>query len=367
MPQLHIDGVSKRFGDFCALDDIQLEIPAGSLLCLLGPSGCGKTTLLRIIAGLESADSGRIWLDGDEVSSLPPHRRDLGMVFQSHALFPHLSVAENIGYGLRIAGASKSEQQQRVQTLLEITCLPDSGDKRITQLSGGQRQRVAIARALARNPKIFLLDEPTSSLDANLRETMQIELRRLQQTLNITTIVVTHDQSEAMTLADSIVVMRDGAIEQVGTPSEIYEHPRTAFVANFIGATNMLRGAWDDHGIHHGVRLSDVVLSATVVNDVSLAVGELVDLCIRPERVKVIIADNAATFEHDNSLPDNLLLGKIDFVRNIGNLSELHIACECATIVHTYSPQDVAATTDWRAGDAVGVHLPAEYCRVYPI
>lgn len=355
MPRLQIEGVNKHFGSFTALNDIWLDIPAGKLLCLLGPSGCGKTTILRIIAGLESPDSGKILLDGDDLSVLPPHRRDIGMVFQSHALFPHLSVADNISYGLRIAGISKSDQLKRVQELLETIRLPDAGDKRINQLSGGEQQRVSIARALARQPSIFLLDEPTSALDANLRETMQIELRRLQQSLNITTVVVTHDQSEAMTLADLIVVMHAGAIEQIGPPMEIYEKPRTEFVANFIGATNMLNCTWGSDC----ALLGNEKLIVKSITEAPLKGGDSVKVSIRPERVE-LLAEN-----HEKKPDTNHLTGTVEFVRNIGNLVEIHIRCESTSIVHTYSPQNLSTDLNVREGDTVIVHLPAEHCLLY--
>ena len=355
MPRLQIEGVNKHFGSFTALNDIWLDIPAGKLLCLLGPSGCGKTTILRIIAGLEFPDSGKVLLDGNDLAILPPHRRDIGMVFQSHALFPHLSVAENISYGLRITGISKSDRLERVEELLETIRLPDAGGKRINQLSGGELQRVSIARALARQPSIFLLDEPTSALDANLRETMQIELRRLQQSLNITTVVVTHDQSEAMTLADLIVVMQAGTIEQIGPPMEIYEKPRTEFVANFIGATNMLNCIWDGNR----AVLGNNKLNIKSIADSTLKRGDPVKVSIRPERVELLAANRGKK-------PDsNQLTGTVEFVRNIGNLVEIHTRCENTSIAHTYSPQNLSTELNLREGDAVIVHLPAEHCLLY--
>lgn len=354
MPQLNLEGVSKRFGSFVALDGISLNIPSGNLLCLLGPSGCGKTTLLRIIAGLESSDSGMVELDGEDLSLLPSHRRGIGMVFQSHALFPHLSVGENVTYSLQIDGVSKSEQKTRAEELLKMIRLPGVEDKRISQLSGGQRQRVAVARALARDPNIFLLDEPTSALDANLRETMQIELRRLQQELNITTIVVTHDQSEAMTLADLIAVMHDGTIEQVGSPLEIYDQPRTAFVADFIGQTNMFTAKWENGR----VRVGGIELRSQLMADVGeLSSGNQVKVSIRRERVEMR--------EDQNLHEPNCFPGKVGFVRNLGSLIEIHTDCEFATIVHTCSPKNVSS--ELKAGDSVILHLPEDYCLTYPV
>ena len=356
MPALKIDSVSKHFGTFVALDNVHLDLPAGKLLCLLGPSGCGKTTLLRIIAGLETATSGTVELGGEDLSLLPSHRRGIGMVFQSHALFPHLSVGQNVTYSLQIAGVSKDDQRARADQLLKMIRLPDIADKRISQLSGGQQQRVAVARALARDPRIFLLDEPTSALDANLRETMQIELRRLQQDLKITTIVVTHDQSEAMTLADFIAVMHKGRIEQIGPPLEIYESPRTAFVADFIGQTNMFSAEWKESGI----RIGDATLRTRIMDkDGELKEGEAVKVSIRRERVE--ICDEQRLQANGK----NCFRGTIGFVRNIGSLIEIHTDCGFATIVHTYSPQNVSSAL--RAGDSVVLHLPEKYCLTYPV
>src|SRR5215207_258619 len=225
MSGLVLDRLTKRFGAFAAVEDVSLSVAHGTFVCLLGPSGCGKTTLLRMIAGLEEPSSGRIVLDGSDITRLEAHQRDFGMVFQSLALFPHLTVRDNIAYPLRIRGAPAAEQRARVDELLALVHMPGFGDRPISKLSGGQRQRIAIARALARSPRLFLLDEPLSALDAKLREAMQVELRQLQRQLGITTIVVTHDQREAMTMADLIVVMHAGQIRQVGSPVEIYRRP----------------------------------------------------------------------------------------------------------------------------------------------
>ena len=237
---LHIENVSKTFGQVDALRDVDLKVERGSFVCLLGPSGCGKTTLLRIIAGFEAATRGRLILDGKDISQLPPHKRGFGMVFQSLALFPHMSVARNIAYGLKLRGVKAAAQRDRVQELLEVIQLPDIADRPVSALSGGQRQRVAIARALAIQPPLFLLDEPLSALDAQLRDSMQIELRQLQQKFGVTTILVTHDQHEAMMLADQLVVIKDGSIRQSAAPSQVYNTPADSFVADFLGAANLI-------------------------------------------------------------------------------------------------------------------------------
>ena len=238
---LAVDGVHKRFDNgFVALKGIDLQVRQGEMLCLLGPSGCGKTTLLRIIAGLETQTDGRIVQNGRDISWLPPVKRDYGIVFQSYALFPNLTIADNIAYGLVNRRKPKAEVKARVAELLTLVGLPTSGDKHPGQLSGGQQQRIALARALATGPRLLLLDEPLSALDALERVRLRGEIRRLQQQLGVTTIMVTHDQDEALSMADRIVVMNHGVIEQIGTPHDIYERPATPFVADFVGTVNVL-------------------------------------------------------------------------------------------------------------------------------
>jgi iron(III) transport system ATP-binding protein len=237
---LKLAGIRKEFGEFVALHAVTLEVRPGELLCFLGPSGCGKTTLLRIIAGLEVQSAGTILQAGRDISRLPPMERDYGIVFQSYALFPNLSVDENVAYGLVNRRMPKAQRRARVKELLALVGMPDAGPKFPGQLSGGQQQRVAVARALATSPGLLLLDEPLSALDARVRVRLRGEIRGLQQRLGITTILVTHDQEEALSMADRIVVMKDGAIEQIGTPAEIYLQPATPFVADFVGKTNLL-------------------------------------------------------------------------------------------------------------------------------
>ena len=239
---LDLRGIRKEFGTFTALQDIDLHIRKGEFVCFLGPSGCGKTTLLRIIAGLEAQTRGEIWQGGRDISTLPPALRDYGIVFQSYALFPNLSVADNVGYGLVNRKVPRAKVTARVAELVKLVGLPGSEGKYPSQLSGGQQQRIALARALATSPGLLLLDEPLSALDALERVRLRSEIRALQQTLGVTTVMVTHDQEEALSVADRIVVMNHGVIEQVGTPQEIYREPASPFVADFVGKVNMLPG-----------------------------------------------------------------------------------------------------------------------------
>ncbi len=239
---VRLDAVVKRFDNVVAVDGVSLEIPAGSFFALLGPSGCGKTTTLRMIGGFEEPDEGAIELGGHNVVGLPPHKRDVNTVFQSYALFPHLSVFENIAFGLRRKGVDKRQVRGRVEEMLRLVGLEGLGPRRPRQLSGGQQQRVALARALVNSPQVLLLDEPLGALDLKLRKQMQLELKSIQHDLGLTFIHVTHDQEEAMTMADAIAVMNRGRIEQLGPPTELYERPATAFVASFLGVSNLLLG-----------------------------------------------------------------------------------------------------------------------------
>ena len=241
---LELKEIKKSFTEGEAvLDNISLEISKGEFITLLGSSGCGKTTTLRIIAGLEQPDAGSVWLDGREVTGLEPNQRDVNTVFQNYALFPHMNVAENIGYGLKLKKVPKSEIRKKVSQMLELVQLEGYEKRKPSELSGGQKQRVTIARALVNNPKVLLLDEPLGALDLQLRRAMQIELKHLQKKLGITFIYITHDQEEAINMSDRIAVMKDGRIEQIGTPDEIYNHPKTSYVATFVGNANILHGA----------------------------------------------------------------------------------------------------------------------------
>ena len=242
VPALELAQLVKRFGSITAVDRIDLVVPSGELVALLGPSGCGKTTTLRIVAGFERPDAGRVCIQGVDVTAAPPYRRDTGMVFQHYALFPHMTVRENVGFGLRMRGVDRGEAEARVREALALVSLSGLEGRYPRQLSGGQQQRVALARALVIRPQMLLLDEPLSSLDAKLRQEMRLEVRAIQRRVGITALFVTHDQEEALSLADRVAVINQGRVEQVGTPVEVYERPRTAFVAGFIGQSNFFRG-----------------------------------------------------------------------------------------------------------------------------
>lgn len=242
-PAIRFVSVSRHFGDVKAVDGVSLDILDGEFFSLLGPSGSGKTTCLRMVAGFDRPSAGQIFLHGQDVSNLPPYERDVNTVFQDYALFPHMSVADNVGYGLMVKGVAKPERARRVEEMLELVRLPGLGRRKPSQLSGGQRQRVALARALINRPRVLLLDEPLGALDLKLRQQMQTELKAIQQQVGITFVYVTHDQEEALTMSDRLAVFNQGKIEQVGSPAEVYESPATAFVAGFVGVSNLLSGA----------------------------------------------------------------------------------------------------------------------------
>ena len=342
MSGLTLNSVRKDFGSFTAVNDVQLSVPHGTFVCMLGPSGCGKTTLLRMIAGLDLPTSGEIRLDGEDITAVPTHKRNLGMVFQSLALFPHLTVGENIAYPLRIRGAPREEQKRRVDELLAMIHLPGYADRPVAKLSGGQRQRVAIARALTRSPKLFLLDEPLSALDAKLREAMQVELRQLQQQLGITTIVVTHDQREAMTMADTVVVMNQGEIRQAASPMEIYRRPADTFVADFIGSTNLIDMETDSAG--------RAIVLGQAIPGLSAPGGGKATLSVRPEDVHLTAPGS-----------DSAITGTVTFVRDLGGTIETFIDCAGKPLIAVSTPR---ARPDVSVGQPVGVVLDPDVCVV---
>ena len=287
MSSVRLEGVTKSFKDMVAVDNIDLDVREGEFLSFLGPSGCGKTTTLRMIGGFEQPTSGKIFLGEDNVAGLPPYKRNVNTVFQSYALFPHLTVAENVGYGLKRKKVGKDETKKRVEEMLELVDLPGYGPRRINQMSGGQQQRVALARALVNRPGVLLLDEPLGALDLKLRKQMQLELKRIQIEVGITFIYVTHDQEEAMTMSDRIAVMNAGHFEQIGAPQDMYEFPATEFVASFLGASNLLDGEVEsgDGGMTR-VKLA-VGSTVSVPTDRMPAEGGHVRVGVRPEKLHI--------------------------------------------------------------------------------
>ncbi|MEV7807605.1 ABC transporter ATP-binding protein [Microbispora sp. NPDC088329] len=280
MTLISIDGVSRRFGEVTALDSVSLDIRQGEFFALLGPSGCGKTTLLRILAGFEQPDTGSVRLDGSDLLAIPAHRRPVNLMFQSYALFPHMSVEKNVAYGLERERLPRAEIRERVAAVLETVGLTAQARRRPHELSGGQRQRVALARAVVKRPRLLLLDEPLSALDKKVRSEMQLELKRLQHEVGITFVVVTHDQEEAMSLADRIAVMNGGRVEQVDAPADLYERPRTPFVAGFIGANNLFTGKVTEKGL-------EVDGLGVLPAPAGPVEGETAMLAVRPERIRL--------------------------------------------------------------------------------
>ena len=292
---ISIDHVTKRFGAFVAVDDANFEIRRGEFFSMLGPSGCGKTTTLRMIAGFEQPTEGAIRLEGQDVSRVPPYKRNVNTVFQQYALFPHMSVADNVAFGLKAKKVAKAEIANRVQEMLEVVRLGDFAARKPAQLSGGQQQRVALARALVNYPKALLLDEPLGALDLKLRQAMQLELKRIQRELAITFVFVTHDQEEALTMSDRIAVMSEGRVEQIGSPEEIYAEPASEFVAGFIGMANLLPATIEARGDGTATgKLADgTMVTGSVASD--LAVGDAATFMIRPERMHLSVPGTGST------------------------------------------------------------------------
>ncbi len=299
-PLVRFESVSKRFGTHVAVENFTLDIRRNEFFALLGPSGCGKTTLLRLLAGFETPDEGRILLDGEDIGALPPYLRPVNMMFQSYALFPHLSVAGNVAFGLKQEALPREERKQRVAEMLAMMRMDEFADRKPHQLSGGQRQRVALARALVKRPKVFLLDEPLAALDKKLRTQTQLELRELQKKLGVTFVIVTHDQEEAMTMADRIAVMNGGRLAQVAAPREIYEHPKSRWVAEFVGDVNLIEGVVSAVDAQETVVETAAAGQMRVPQGNAAHRGDRVLVAIRPE--KVAIAREGASAHGGNSV-----------------------------------------------------------------
>ncbi|MDA0162064.1 ABC transporter ATP-binding protein [Solirubrobacter ginsenosidimutans] len=343
--QIDLDQLFKRYGDVVAVDGIDLHMPGGEFFTMLGPSGCGKTSTLRLIAGFEQLDSGAIKLDGVDMAHKPPHKRPVNTVFQSYALFPHMTVAENVAFGLRYQKVGKADAARRVGEAMEMVQLGGLEARRPGQLSGGQQQRVALARAIVLEPPVLLLDEPLGALDARLRVDLQVELKRIQETLGITFVYVTHDQDEALTMSDRVAVMRNGRVEQCGEPRVLYEAPETAFVANFLGASNLIPAVVSGGGLQVG----EFALRA----DVNGQTGDALAM-IRPERVRL---------EPHGAGGENRVPGMVEAVVYLGFHQDVRVRLASGALVRCDVPND-GTPVEHASGDPVSVHLPAECLRV---
>ncbi|WP_436214629.1 ABC transporter ATP-binding protein [Bradyrhizobium sp. LjRoot220] len=363
MPLLRIDGVGKTFGNFRAVDGLSLDIRAGEFFALLGPSGCGKTTLLRMLAGFETPDEGRILLGGKDIAQVPPHLRPVNMMFQNYALFPHLSVLDNIAFGLKRAGMARDKIANRVAEMVALVKLNGMEKRKPDQLSGGQKQRVALARSLARRPQVLLLDEPLAALDKKLRESTQLELMDLQRRLGMTFIIVTHDQEEAMTVANRIGVMDAGRLEQVASPRDLYEAPRSRWVAEFIGDVNFFDGevGWREHNR----------LLVTTKDGVTLAAAEprqpvtkpVVSVAIRPEKVK--LSRRAPVSDAANTHVINRLEGVVTDVSYLGGLTVYKVKLDSGAVIRSSMANTARLDMDaYLAGQRVVAWFTPDDCMV---
>ncbi len=351
-PAVQIDGVSKSFSGVTALEPVSLKIRKGEFLTLLGPSGCGKTTLLNLIAGFLEADSGELFINSELVTQVPPHQREIGIVFQNYALFPHMSVAQNVAYGLRTRRVPKAEIAQRVRETLALVKLEDFADRRPRQLSGGQQQRVALARALVIRPRVLLLDEPFSALDRNLRTAMQVELKEIQSRLGLTTVFVTHDQSEALSMSDRIAVMSRGRIRQIGSPTEIYDCPQNHFVSTFVGDANLFSATLiEADGRKVSLNVGETRLPLTTYQDELPAVGP-VTLFVRPEQCRLSAAGQ------DGAIPATVALSVYQ-----GSYAEMHL--DCPTAEGGRVMLRVPASEALAVGSAVSIALPEQGPAIY--
>jgi spermidine/putrescine transport system ATP-binding protein len=350
--EVRLVGLVKRFEDVTAVDGIDLEVPGGEFFALLGPSGCGKTTTLRLVAGFEQPTEGAILLDGVDMARTPPHKRKVNTVFQSYALFPFLSVADNVAFGLRFQDVPRAEARRRVGEALALVQLQGLEKRRPAQLSGGQQQRVALARALVLNPSVLLLDEPLGALDAKLRKALQVELKALQETVGITFVYVTHDQEEALTMSDRLAVMSGGRIEQVGSPSELYEEPATTYVAGFLGVANLFSAtAGGDGGGRCRLRLGEFDLEASGGD--TAATGE-VRVVIRPERVRL---------EPYGTTGPNRVPGMVERLVYQGPATQLVVRLATGEPLQALV-QNQGEPMSWTQGTAIAVHLPPDALRV---
>ena len=343
----------KRFSEVTAVAGINLDMPPGEFFSLLGPSGCGKTTTLRLIAGFERPDEGQILLDGVDMAQTPPHKRNVNTVFQNYALFPHLSVAENVGFGLRYKDVSKQDAKRKIAEALELVRLSGFERRRPSQLSGGQQQRVALARALILNPAVLLLDEPLGALDAKLRKALQIELKALQEEIGISFVYVTHDQEEALTMSDRLAVMSNGRVEQIGTPSDVYEEPASAYVADFLGVSNLMDAEAEglDADSHAKVKLGEFELAAGQGDTDARGTVKIV---IRPERVRL---------EESGATGQNRVPGMVERVVYVGSIMQVIVHLAPGQTLQAWV-QNTGDGLPYAQGHPVSVHLPPDALRV---
>jgi spermidine/putrescine transport system ATP-binding protein len=352
--QVQLVDLVKRFGDFTAVAGINLDMPSGEFFSLLGPSGCGKTTTLRMIAGFERPSEGQILLDGVDMAQTPPHKRNVNTVFQNYALFPHLTVEENVAFGLKYKDVSKQEMREQVGRALDLVALTGFGARRPTQLSGGQQQRVALARALILNPAVLLLDEPLGALDAKLRKRLQIELKALQEEVGITFIYVTHDQEEALTMSDRIAVMSQGRVEQVGAPKEIYEEPATAYVADFLGVSNLM----------------DATALGQTAGGCSLSIGEFIVTAGQGDEdtrgaAKVTIRPERVNLEPQDTPGENRVPAMVERVVYVGSVLQVIVNLAPGQRIQAWV-QNEGGAMPFESGAPITVHLPVEALRVLP-
>jgi putative spermidine/putrescine transport system ATP-binding protein len=351
MAFLELTGIQKRFGDVAAVQDFNLAAERGEFISFLGPSGCGKTTTLRMIAGFEQPTAGTLTIDGADVTHRPANRRNVGMVFQSYALFPNMSVADNVGFGLKVRKRPKDQIRKRVAELLKLINLPDKGDRYPYQLSGGQQQRVALARALAIEPQVLLLDEPLSALDAKIRVVLRHEIRSIQRQLGITTVYVTHDQEEALSLSDRVVVMSDGRIEQIGTPSEIYNFPATSFVASFVGTLNLLSAKIVDPAAGRLELAGQQIGTSSAIRGTRS--GDIVSIALRPESISL----------GDGDPGDNSVRGTLQDVSFLGSIIRMRLRATDNVVVSfdTFNDPNLVLPA---VGSDVTVSFAREACLV---
>jgi putative spermidine/putrescine transport system ATP-binding protein len=365
LADVELRDIAKRYGNAAAVERVSLTVAPGELVSLLGPSGCGKTTTLRIVAGFVQPDHGTVLLKNADVTGVPPNKRDVGMLFQSYALFPHLTAADNVAFGLRMRRVPRPERRRRVEQALDLVRLRDFADRYPRQLSGGQQQRVALARAIVIHPSVLLLDEPLSNLDAKLRQELRAEIRQLQQTLRITTIFVTHDQEEALTMSDRVVVMNHGRAEQIGSPADIYRAPRTLFVAQFIGDANIIAGRLEPLDTRNTRLITDTGVAFKATSEGVITAGMTAMAMLRPESLHIFRQDDRGSERYANRLQ-----GVVETASYLGSRTMLSVRIDAAISLRVMQPAGEANQDHGddvpRQGETVIVACSPEACRVIP-